>query len=391
MKVAHITPWYHPAYLFGGPPESAHQLSRYLARAGCEVRVLTTDANGPSLSVDAETERDLPIEPGLHVRYCRRRVPGPIAPALFARFPGWVMAPSLVAAIPGHVAWCDVVHLNAVYNFTTFPTLAAARALGRPVVWTTRGALTRWKDTRRPKEKEVWEAAARAIAPRRTVLHVTSEAEEKPAAERMRWMRTRMIPNGVEVPPEAPRPAPSDTLRILFLGRLHPIKGLENLVEACGLLRQRQPAFHLTLAGGGEAPFVAALQKAVKDRTLEGHVTFLGETPPSARARLFAEADLFIMPSFTENFGLAIAEALAHAVPVIAGKGTPWSGLLDHDAGLWVPNDPESLAAAIASMRDRPLVAMGARGRAWVERDLGWGRVASEMKALYESLVAEPR
>jgi glycosyltransferase involved in cell wall biosynthesis len=378
MKVAHVTPSYYPAFVYGGPPESAHQLSRHLARAGCDVRVLTTDANGPKLTVDVDTTREITSEPGLTLRYCPRRLPESVAP-------------SLLTLLPGYVAWCDVVHLNAVYNFTTLPALAAARAAHKPVVWSARGALSRWKETRRAAPKAAFEAACRALAPRRTVLHVTSESEEEQAAARMKGMRTARVPNGVEVPREAPRPAPSETLRVLYLGRLHPIKGLENLIEACGLVLARgERRFSLTLAGGGEPAFVDTLKRAVAARSLEGHVTFLGEVPPSEKGRLFAGADLFVMPSFTENFGLAIAEALAHGVPVIASRGTPWAGLADHDAGLWVPNDPESLATAIASAHARPLVEMGARGRAWMERSYGWGRVAADMIALYERLLAEP-
>jgi len=376
MKVAHVTPSYYPAFIYGGPPESAHQLSRHLARAGCDVRVLTTNANGPRLTVDVDTTRELSLEPGLRVRYCPRRLPDSVAP-------------SLLAALPAYVAWCDVVHLNAVYNFTTLPALLAARLAKKPVVWSARGALSRWKETRRAGPKVAWERVCRALAPARTVLHVTSESEQTQAAARMPGMRTALIPNGVEVPATAARPAPSDTLRMLYLGRLHPIKGIENLVAACAMLAlPGAPRFTLTLAGGGDPPYVETLRGAVAAAALDDRITFLGEVPPAEKAHLFAAADLLVAPSFTENFGLAIAEALAHGVPVIAGRGTPWQGLETHDAGLWVPNDAASLAAAITAIRGRPLIDLGARGRAWMEREFSWGRVAADMRALYAELLA---
>jgi glycosyltransferase involved in cell wall biosynthesis len=379
MKVAHVTPSYWPAFAYGGPPESAHQLSRHLARAGCDVRVLTTDANGKTQVVDVDTTRERELEPRLSVRYCARRIPESVAP-------------ELVALLWGYVAWCDVVHLNAVYNFTTFPALAAARAAGKPVVWSARGALTRWERVRRARPKAAWDRACRALAPRRTVIHVTSESEQQKAAAGMPGMRTALVPNGVEVPPDAPRPPPSPTLRMLTLGRVHPIKGIENLVEACAILARRGGSdFTLALAGGGEPAYVASIRRLVADRGLDGRVTLLGEVPPDRKGALFAAADLLVAPSFTENFGLAIAEALAHGVPVVAGRGTPWSGLEDHGAGRWVPNDAASLADAIADVRTRPLVEMGARGRAWVEREFSWSRVAADMRALYEQLLAEPR
>jgi glycosyltransferase involved in cell wall biosynthesis len=378
MKVAHVTPSYHPAFAYGGPPESAHQLSAHLARAGCEVRVLTTNANGPRITVAVDTANELTIEPRLTVRYCARRLPESVSPALLAH-------------LPAYAAWADVVHLNALYNFTTFPALIAARAAGKPVVWSARGALTRWKNTRHAHTKDAWELVCRALVPRRTVLHVTSQAEREQAELRMKGLRAALVPNGVDIPGAWPRPAPGETLRVLYLGRLNPIKGLDNLIAACGLLLRRgEGRFSLTVAGGGDADYLAGLTRAVAEHGLSRHVTFLGEVPPSEKGRLFAAADLFVMPSFTENFGLAIAEALAHGVPVIAGRGTPWEGLHAEDAGLWVPNDPDSLADALATARLRPLPEMGARGRAWMERDFSWDRAASEMLAVYERLLAEP-
>jgi glycosyltransferase involved in cell wall biosynthesis len=285
-----------------------------------------------------------------------------------------------------------VVHLNAVYNFTTLPALAAARAAGRPVVWSARGALSRWERGRRAGPKAAWEIACRALAPRRTVIHVTSESEEQQAAARMRPMRTALIPNGVAVPPDAPRPPPSPTLRMLYLGRIHPIKGIENLLEACALLARRGGGdLTLTLAGGGEPAYVESIRRLVSERGIGARVTLLGEVPPDQKGALFAAADLLVAPSFTENFGLAIAEALAHGVPVVAGRGTPWAGLEEHDAGRWVPNDAASLADAIVGLRGRPLAEMGARGRAWVEREFAWGRVARDIIELYGRLLAEGR
>jgi glycosyltransferase involved in cell wall biosynthesis len=376
MKVAHVTPSYYPAFAYGGPPESAHQLSRHLARAGCDVRVLTTDANGKTQVVAVDTTRELEIEPRLRVRYCARRVPESVSPAL-------------LGLLPGHLAWCDVVHLNAVYNFTTLPALAAARAAGKPVVWSARGALQRWERVRLAGPKAAWELVCRALAPRRTVIHVTSEGEEQQTAARMPGLRTALVPNGVEIPPEAPRPPPSPTLRMLYLGRIHPIKGIENLIGACAELGRRGGDFTLAVAGGGEPGYVAGIRRRVADHGLDARVTLLGEVPPDRKDALFAAADLLVAPSFTENFGLAIAEALAHGVPVVAGRGTPWARLEEHDAGRWVPNDAASLADAIAEIRERPLVEMGARGRAWVAREFSWGRVAGDMCALYERLVAE--
>src|SRR5690349_4740087 len=101
LRVAHISPSFHPARAYGGPTESSYQLSRALARLGCEVRVLTTDADGRDRVLDVDKTRELEMEPGLSVRYCRRRMITSVSPELIRRVGGYLEA-------------CDVVHLNAV-------------------------------------------------------------------------------------------------------------------------------------------------------------------------------------------------------------------------------------------------------------------------------------
>ena len=98
-----------------------------------------------------------------------------------------------------------------------------------------------------------------------------------------------------------------------------------------------------------------------------------------------------MVPSFTENFAIVVAEALAHAVPVIAGRGTPWQGVEQHDCGLWIDNSPESIAAAITRLRSAPRRDMGMRGREWMQRDFSWDTIGARMLAVYAGLLAATR
>jgi glycosyltransferase involved in cell wall biosynthesis len=235
--------------------------------------------------------------------------------------------------------------------------------------------------------KASWEAICRASAPPRLAIHFTSVEERNESVARFPKALAVVIPNGVIVPPETVH-LPSETLRLLTLGRLHPIKGIDNLIAACGELRDKGfGPFSLTLAGVGDRDYTAQIERRIAELSLGAVVTLAGEVRGEAKERLFAASDVLVAPSFRENFGNAIAEALAHGLPVIAGKGTPWSGLETHDAGLWVKNDAASLTAAITRAAAMPRAVMGARGRAWVTRDFGWERVADEMIAVYERLM----
>jgi glycosyltransferase involved in cell wall biosynthesis len=113
----------------------------------------------------------------------------------------------------------------------------------------------------------------------------------------------------------------------------------------------------------------------------------LGAVVSKEKKALFEYSDVALVPSYTENFAIVAAEALAHGVPVIASKGTPWSRLEEMGCGLWVDNDPESLANAIRSISTMPLRDMGLRGREWMQNEFSWRSVTNQMLALYHRSV----
>ena len=374
MKVLHVVPSFYPAFNYGGPITSVYELCAGLVRQGCEVRVLTTDANGLGVVLDVAKDAPVTLPPGLSVRYCPRIFCHSVSPELLRR-----LLPS--------IRWADLVHLTAVYNFPTFPTLAACRWLKKPLVWSPRGALQRWQSSRRPGLKAAWESVCRRLAPGGMVLHVTSAQEAAESVAKFPRARAAVVANGVELPPRLERRNGSARLRLLFLGRLDPKKGIENLLAACQGLSNLDQLWSLTIAGSGDAAYTAGLEENARTLGLREQVSFVGEVRGQAKTDLFAASDLAVFPSHTENFAMVVAEALAHGVPVIASKGTPWSGVEAHGCGLWVENDPATLAAAIARMSRMPLGEMGERGRCWMEEEFAWETVAREMLRLYGKLL----
>ena len=373
MKVLHVVPSFYPAFNYGGPITSVYELCAGLVRQGCEVRVLTTDANGLRDVLDVEKDVPVMLASGFSVRYC---------PRIFRHS----VSPRLLEELVPAVRWADVVHLTAVYNFPTLPVFAACRWLRKPLVWSPRGALQRWQYSRRAALKSGWESICRKLAPSGMMLHVTSAQEAAESTLKFPGARAAVIPNGVAFPPHIDHRNGSGSLRLLFLGRLDPKKGIENLLAACSSLHLERP-WSLTIAGSGDAPYSAALEHTAAQLGLGDRVRFVGEVRGEAKAELFATSDLAIFPSHTENFAMVVAEALAHGVPVIASKGTPWSGVEERGCGLWVENDPFTLAATIDRMSRMPLPEMGARGRRWMEEEFSWETVARAMRELYGKLV----
>jgi glycosyltransferase involved in cell wall biosynthesis len=231
------------------------------------------------------------------------------------------------------------------------------------------------------------------------VLHVTSAEEANESLERVRGFKAVIIPNAVEIP-ESPRHYPgTGTLRLLFLGRLHPKKGIENLLEACRKLALSQAVqssgsgeaswrdWSLVVAGTGDPVYTKTLEERIKKLGLDQRVTMVGEIVGKAKGELFGNADMLVAPSYSENFGMVIAEALAHGVPVVAGKGMPWQDVAKIGCGMWVDNDPDTLSTSIQRMSQLPLEAMGFKGRRWMERDYSWEFTARRMIELYKESI----
>lgn len=373
MKVLHVVPTFFPATYWGGPIHSLHGLCNALAGLpGVALRVLTTDAASPRLS-DAVPVSGFPVTfpGGYEVYFCRRRSGADFSPGMLRLL--WPM-----------IRWADVVHLTSVYSAPTLPTLALCRLAGKPVVWSPRGALQRWDGTTKAWTKSVWERICNALlAPGRSVLHVTSHEEERDSRRRIPKAEIAIVPNGVDIPGSLPARdwRPRGMLRLLFIGRFHPIKGIENLMRAIRSI-DGMP-LSLSIAGSGDSDYEKALRQLSSELGLGDRVRFLGHVDGDDRTAAFMHADLCVVPSFTENFGMVVAEALAHGVPVIASRGTPWSGIEEKGCGRWVDNPPESLAGAIRDIAGMDLQEMGRRGRAWMIESFGWPAVASRMLAIY--------
>jgi glycosyltransferase involved in cell wall biosynthesis len=378
VKILHVTPAFYPAHVYGGPIESVYQLCRQLVRNGCEVRVLTTNANGSHKILDVQKGEPVEVVQDLYVHYCQRIIPHSVSPELLRRL------------LP-YIRWADVVHLTSVYSFPTIPTLLACKILDKPLIWSPRGAFQRWEGSTRIQVKTVWEWGCRMGAPKQLLLHVTSKEEAQESQEHFPGAKTAIIPNGVEIPEAVAHKDGNSTLRLLFLGRLHPKKGIENLLAACKILdSSSQIPWSLTIAGSGDRDYTETLEARLEELALSQKVQMVGLVVEEAKQRVYENADIAIFPSYTENFGIVIAEALAHSVPVIASKGTPWNRVEEIRCGLWVDNHPESLAKAIEQISQMPLREMGHRGREWMQREFGWSIRAKEMIQYYEqAMVSE--
>lgn len=330
--------------------------------------------NRVSLITSPGAAGDVPVNPAVHI------VPA-ASPAAFG-----AAAKRLHAT-----ASIDVIHAHGLWQRCSHDLGRAARDLNVPFVLATHGMLQ--PDALRLKRFR--KLIALAAYQRRDLvaadaLHATARAEA--ATVRRFGLRQPIIvaPPGIDLPAEAPpqEREPDAPRTALFCSRLHPIKNLPGLIAAWAAVRPE--GWRLVLAGPDDVGHGAEVRAAIRSAGLDDVVSIRGPAYGAEKESLFRAASLFILPSFTENFGIVVAEALAYGVPAIATTGSPWEELATRECGWWVDPSPPALAAAIsAATRTDPatLAAMGRRGRALVAGRYQRSAIRDDVQAAYEWLL----
>jgi glycosyltransferase involved in cell wall biosynthesis len=235
--------------------------------------------------------------------------------------------------------------------------------------------------------KRLWISVCNTIAQAdRITLHVTSDEEKVASITQIPNANVAVIRNGVDALKILPRRdyLLGGKMRLLFIGRLDPIKGVENLLEAMKQLDD--PSITLSICGDGDAQYVLSLKRyAGRLGLLDGCVHFFGQVDGDLKTDAFLSSDVCVFPSYSENFAMVVAESLAHGVPVIVSREAPWKSVEDKQCGLWVDNNSESLVRAIRSIRQMKLAEMGQRGWEWMKEEFGWESVGREMLGIYKS------
>jgi glycosyltransferase involved in cell wall biosynthesis len=268
------------------------------------------------------------------------------------------------------------------------------RQRGVPVIIHPHGMLEPWALRRSSWKKQMtgrlWEYEN---LQRAACLRVTSADELKSVRSFGLKNPVALIPNGIDVEDytrlpsvqkaEALLPVLKGQRRVLlFLSRVHPKKGLPLLLRAWHALGELRHDWRLAIAGPDQLGHTDELQQLVDELDLKESVVFLGALFGEQKLAAYALSDLFVLPSYSENFGVAVAEALAAGLPVVTTSGTPWKNLPERGCGWYVEATAEQLAVALRealALTKRELDEMGAKGREWMRRDFSWEQLAAQM------------
>src|SRR5438132_5249120 len=377
MKVLHVIPSLSPIY--GGPSFSTRHMVEALVALGVDLHVASTTANGRS---ELRMPLDRPVvDGGVRYFYFPRQHPK-----------SWTFSWPLTRWLAQHARSYDVLHVHALFSYPTLPACWAARRAGVPYVLSPHGMLDPWSLRFRAWKKTPY----LRVLERRNLLgaaavHTVSRREQRAVEALGLPIRAVTISHGVSTPAirdtEGRRRrggATDDVVNVLFLSRLHPKKGVELLLEAVEALTE---GLHLRLiiAGDGDAAYVKRLQARAGSARLKNVVSFVGFVDGAEKERLLHQADLFVLPSYDENFGIAVAEALSVGVPVVVSEHVALADdLREADAGLVVPCDAQELARAIATLVGAPDLRrrMGEVGRQLAKAKFSWTETGRQLVGL---------
>ena len=286
----------------------------------------------------------------------------------------------------------DIVHVNCCWTPDCAMIQRLAQKRGYKVVLTPHGMLEPWIIKRHYWTRKVpalW-LYQKAAVQRADCVQATAESERDNLLKLGYNSNIKVVRLGIDAESIEMKRSWKKSRQILFLSRVHVKKGINFLVEAADVLRNELQGYKILVAGEGDADYVEDMKRMICDRGLQDIVQLIGGVYGDEKWRLFQTSDFFVLPTHSENFGLAIAESLASGTPVITTVGTPWSDLNSSEAGAWIEIGTEPLVETLRrflSLSDEDLETMGKNGRKLIETKYSAKVMAEEMMEVYQSIV----
>ena len=383
LRVLHVIP--SVAAVHGGPTRALQQMLTAMAATNISLEVATTDDDGRGRRID---------------RGARSTVSFPATAAYFRK------VSEFYKFAPGFLFWFwrraknyDVVHIHALFSFLSVVAGVICRLRGVPYILRPLGTLSGYGIVnRRPVLKRASLFLIEGpLLSHAAAVHFTSEAELREAEQLSIPFRGVVVSLAVDVcaresrlSPALPSLVSGNGNTVLFLSRLDAKKNVEGLLNAMRLVLQRLPTARLIIAGSGETAYVATLKNLALELDIAAAVEWVGYVEGEAKATLLRNANIYVLPSFSENFGIAVAEALAAGLPCVVAEGVAISSdIAEYGAGIVVSTDPQTIASGVISLledADRRQMAARNASRLAVER-FSTEAMRAKLSALYNNVV----
>ncbi|MGF1571606.1 MAG: glycosyltransferase [Sumerlaeia bacterium] len=297
----------------------------------------------------------------------------------------------------------DLIHNHGLWMGPNFAARQAAQRRGLPYIISPRGMLNSWSLNHHSwKKKLAWSVYEKYNIRQADVIHATSDQEAEEIRKLKLGKPIATIPNGVDLPNDLPQanrnhlerlfPELKEKRWILFLSRIHEKKGIDDLLVAWARLEKQFPDWHLIIAGSDFTNHSEKLQELTYQFRLGHRLTFTGPLADIRRSSALHFCDMIVLPSYSENFGLVVAEALAHKKPVITTTGTPWRVLVEKDCGWWIEKTPENLESTLKlalSLPKERLETMGENGFKLITDSYCWEPIGKQMASVYHWILKQ--
>lgn len=358
------------------------------------VPAITNEASGPSYSVRRLC--DSLISLGVDVRLAALDwEPSANSPAYQRTFPLGI-GPRRLGFSPHMRSWleteahteqADLMHSHSLWMMPNVYPAAAVRGTKCKLIMSPRGALSVWAlNHNRFRKRLFWRLFQERATQAADLFHATARSEYEDIRRVGLRQPVCVLPNGVDIPPLI---GVVRKRRVLFLGRIHPKKGVDVLLRAWEAIQGRYDDWELQIVGPEGDAHSAAMRTLSSQLGLR-RVSFAGPLFGAQKNRAYQEASVFVLPTNSENFGMTVAESLAAATPVIVTKGAPWQELREKGAGWWIDPGVDSLVACLGDALERSsseLRLMGDAGRQWMENEFSWCQISDRFLTTYKWLL----
>jgi len=393
MRILQVVPYSYPAWRFGGPVKVVRELSKELTRRGHDVTVYTTDACDRTSRLAVKSDGPVLVD-GIRTYYfrnfskrlaCDRKI---------------FLSPTLMSVIRKEMSGFDIAHLHEYYSFQNIVTHYYAKKCRVPYVLSVHGSLCPWA-----RKQKAWSKYTFTCLFGRHILHdatiavaLTGEERRDLSSMGVPPSKVRVIPVGVNFPvsQELPKKGTfrerysigSDERIILFLGRVTRKKGPDLLISVFSKLVDQLRGLRLVMAGPTDSDYLAFLRKLAKDKKIEDRVLFTGVIVGKEKLSAYVDADVFVLPSYSEGLPVAVLEACANELPVVVTVGCNMPEVAEYGAGYVVRrNEKEIQNALFTFLKDgKTKTEIGRNGRKMVREKFTWSIVTEQFEELYREI-----
>jgi len=381
MKILYVTA--NMSSEWGGPTKVVAELTEKLVEKGIEIIIFSPFKRGEELKIVKPKGVELQLFPQNFID------------KLWTSY-SWDFA----RAIKQNVHKFDIIHIHEIWHYPNYVASWAAKRAGKPYVITIHGALDPWCLGYKSFKKKIYASLIqKRILKEASIIHAITDEEVKQIKNFVTNNNITMIPNGINPEDFENLPSRKELEKLypeligkkvlLFLGRIHPVKGLDLLTKAFGIVARERDDVCLLIAGPDSDGYRIQIEKLLESEGALNKTIFTGMLNGQKKLIALGGADICVVPSYSEVRSIVALEAMICKLPVIITKQCNFQEVAENRAGIIIESDTKQLVGALNKLLDNPKLCkeMGENGRRLVLENFTWDKIANKMIEIYEDIL----